>query len=138
MKMKESRAKEYSDHFDHMESVLKGLPEWPGDEAKRQADLQGIKGCVEEALNVARMLLKDLGHELADDEQNLVTLQEEFILTDDMMDRMREALSLREQIAAGELELDGVMLMERIEHVKMTLLELIELFKEVIEDHLAD
>jgi uncharacterized protein YutE (UPF0331/DUF86 family) len=136
--MKESRAKEYADHFDHMEITLKGLPEWPSDEAKRQADLQGIKAGVDEALNVARMLLKDLGHEMADDEQNLATLQEEFILTDEMMDRMRVALSLREQIAAGALELDGVMLMERIEHVKMTLLELIDLFKEVIEDHLAD
>ncbi len=136
--MKEARAKEYADHFEHMESTLRGLPEWPSDEVRRQADLQSIRACADEALNVARMLLKDLGHELADDEQNLVTLQEEFVLTDEMMDRMRAALAFRDRILSGTLELDGVMLMESIEHVKMTLLELMDLFKEVIEDYLAD
>jgi len=84
------------------------------------------------------MILKDLGHELAEDEQNLVTLQDELIITDAMMDRMRVAITFRDQLLAGPTELDGVILMEKIEHVKFTLLELMDLFKEVIEDYLAD
>jgi uncharacterized protein YutE (UPF0331/DUF86 family) len=136
--MKEARAKEYADHFEHMESTLKGLPEWPSDETKRAADLQNIHACVDESLNLARMILKDLGHELAEDEQNLVTLQDELILTDAMVDRMRAAIAFRDQLLSGSIDLDGVMLMEKIEHVKLTLLELMDLFKEVIEDYLAD
>lgn len=135
---KEARIKEYTDHFEHIKSTLKGLPEWPSDEVRRQANLQRIRACMDEALNIARMLLKDLGHELGDDEQNLVTLQEEFVFTDAMMDQMREVIAFRDQTLTGSLELDGVMLMERIEHVKMTLLELMDLFIEVIEDYLAD
>ena len=136
--MKEARAKEYADHFEHMESTLKVLPEWPSDEVKREADIQSIRACVDESLNLARMILKDLGHELAEDEQNLVTLQDELIITDAMMDRMRVAITFRDQLLAGPTELDGVILMEKIEHVKFTLLELMDLFKEVIEDYLAD
>jgi uncharacterized protein YutE (UPF0331/DUF86 family) len=136
--MKEARAKEYADHFEHMESTLKGLPEWPSDEVKRQADLQSIHACVDESLNLARMILKDLGHELEEDEQNLVTLQDELILTDAMMDRMRAAIAFRDQLLSGSTELDGVILMEKIEHVKYTLLELMDLFKEVLEDYLVD
>jgi len=136
--MKEARAKEYADHFEHMESTLKVLPEWPSDEVKREADIQSIRACVDESLNLARMILKDLGHELAEDEQNLVTLQDELIITDAMMDRMSLAIAFRDQLLAAPTELDGVILMEKIEHVKFTLLELMELFKEVIEDYLAD
>ena len=136
--MKETRAKEYADHFEHMEITLKGLPEWPSSSAIRQADLEIIHSCIDEALNVARMILKDLGHELADDKQNMETLQEEFILTDAMMDRMSEALAFKDLTISGALGLDGIILMEKIEHVKFTLIELMDLFKEVIEDDLAD
>jgi uncharacterized protein YutE (UPF0331/DUF86 family) len=136
--MKEARAKEYADHFEHMESTLKELPEWPSDETRRQADIQSIHACVDESLNLARMILKDLGHELAEDEQNLVTLQDELIITDSMMDRMRATIAFRDQLLSSSAEFDGVILMEKIEHVKFTLLELMELFKEVIEDYLAD
>ncbi len=87
---------------------------------------------------MARMLLKDLGHELGDDEQNLTTLQDEFILTDAMMDRMRAAIAFRDQTLSGSVVLEGVVLTEKIEHVKYTLLELMDLFKEVLEDDLAD
>jgi uncharacterized protein YutE (UPF0331/DUF86 family) len=93
---------------------------------------------VDESLNLARMILKDLGHELAEDEQNLVTLQDELIITDSMMDRMRATIAFRDQLLSSSAEFDGVILMEKIEHVKFTLLELMELFKEVIEDYLAD
>jgi uncharacterized protein YutE (UPF0331/DUF86 family) len=55
-----------------------------------------------------------------------------------MMDRMRAAIAFRDQLLSSSAELDGVILMEKIEHVKFTLLELMELFKEVIEDYLAD
>jgi hypothetical protein len=41
-------------------------------------------------------------------------------------------------LLAVPTELDGVILMEKIEHVKFTLLELMDLFKEVVEDYLAD
>ena len=87
--MKESRAKEYTDHFEHIESNLKGLPEWPSNPAVRQADLEIIHSCIDESLNVARMILKDLGHELADDKQNMETLQEEFI---ELMDLFKEVV----------------------------------------------
>ena len=136
--MKEARAKEYAEHFEHMESTLKGLPEWPADEIRRQADLTGIHACVDEALNVSRMLLKDMGHELADDEQNLATLQEEYILTDALMDQMKAAIAFRDQILSGSVDLDGVTLTEKIEQVKYALIELMDLFKEVLEDDLAD
>jgi len=136
--MKETRAKEYADHFEHIEATLKGLPEWPSDPVVRQSDLAIIHSCIDESLNISRMILKDLGHELADDEQNMETLQEEFILTDAMMDRMSEALAFRDLTNSGAPDLDGVILMEKIEHVKFTLLELMNLFKEVVEDDLAD
>lgn len=136
--MKEARAKEYAEHFEHMESTLKGLPEWPTDDVKRQADLDSIHSCVDESLNMSKMLLKDLGHELSDDEQNLITMHEELILTDALMDRMKEAIAFRDQILVGTVDLEGVVLMERIERIKMTLIELMDLFKEVLEDDLAD
>jgi uncharacterized protein YutE (UPF0331/DUF86 family) len=136
--MKEARAKEYAEHFEHMESTLKAMPQWPADEVRRQGDLYAIHACVDESLNMAKMLLKDLGHELSDDEQNLMTLQEEFILTDAQMDRMREAIAFRDQILMGKVDLNGVLLTEKIEHVKSALIELMDLFKEVLEDDLAD
>jgi len=136
--MKEARAKEYAEHFEHMESTLKGIPEWPADEVRRQADLYAIHACVDESFNMSKMLLKDLGHELSDDEQNLLSLQEEFILTDAQMDHMKEAIVFRDQILFGTVDLNGVLLTEKIEHVKSTLMELMDLFKEVLEDDLAD
>ncbi|MDD1743105.1 MAG: hypothetical protein LUO85_00595 [Methanomassiliicoccales archaeon] len=136
--MKDARAEEYKEHFEHMESTLKGLPEWPADDVRRQADLAMIHAAVDESLNMSRMLLKDLGHELGDDEANLVTLQDEFILTDAMMDKLRAAIAFRDQTLSESVELDGVILTEKIEQVKYTLLELMDLFKEVLEDDLAD
>ena len=44
--MKATRAKEYADHFEHMESSLKGLPEWPSSPVVRQADLEIIHACI--------------------------------------------------------------------------------------------
>jgi uncharacterized protein YutE (UPF0331/DUF86 family) len=136
--MKEARAKEYADHFEHMESTLRTIPQWPADEVIRQGDLNSIHACVDESLNMSKMLLKDLGHELSDDEQNLMTLHEEFILTDAQMDRMKDAIAFRDQILSGTVDLNGVMFTEKIEHVKSILTELMDLFKEVLEDDLAD
>jgi hypothetical protein len=54
------------------------------------------------------------------------------------MDRMKDAIAFRDQIISGTVDLNGVMFTEKIEHVKSILTELMDLFKEVLEDDLAD
>jgi uncharacterized protein YutE (UPF0331/DUF86 family) len=122
--MEQERVRLYEEKRRYIEDTLSSVPKWVGGDLEKDEDLNAVHNAIDASLELARMILKDIGHEISSDEENIEALTEEDIIEAPLAERLKRIAALRKDLvdnAAGTP--CCITLMRELEQVKSSLLE---------------
>ena len=136
--MNRERAKEYDAILDQISDTLDDMPKWTTSEARRREVFKHVHDSIDGVTELSAMLLKDLGQEVGNEEDDLLALEEQGVLEEELVERIRKAYALRDQIRAENVQMDGVTLMEALEQAKFTVSDFCNVVDEVVDEQVEE
>jgi uncharacterized protein YutE (UPF0331/DUF86 family) len=125
--MDHERVRLYEEKKRYIEDTLRNVPRWLGEQAEKDEDLNPVHNAIDASLDLARMILKDIGRDASSDEDNIEALKEEDIIEAPLAERLIRIAALRKDLLD---EATGtaccITLMRELERVKSSMLEFLD------------
>lgn len=132
LRLKPERLIRYREKMDHIVRSLESIPDEPKGELEICGIFYKLHTSIDSAMDLAAMLLRDLGRKVEDDYKNIGSLEETGALKPDLAQKLRKCNGLRNYLVHRYDRLDEKLALDSVDDVKKTLYE----FVEIVEGYL--
>ncbi|MFX1572833.1 MAG: DUF86 domain-containing protein [Promethearchaeota archaeon] len=132
--MDELRIKRYRDKIQHIFVYIQDLPLEPKNELEKRGVLYSLQTSIEAMVDLIAMLVKDLGIQVKDDNQNISEIVKSRNVNPELGEELKKANGLRNIIVHRYNEIDEKLILDSIEEIKNLLIRWIEIIEEVINE----
>lgn len=132
--MDELRSKRYKDKIQHIFDYIQDLPLIPKNELEKRGIFYSLQTSIEAMVDLIAMLVKDLGIQVKDDNNNINEIIRIKKLNPELGEKLSQANGLRNIIVHRYNAVDDQIILDSVQEVKDLLLKWVR----IIEDSLND
>lgn len=132
--MDELRSKRYKDKIQHIFDYIQDLPLIPKNELEKRGIFYSLQTSIEAMVDLIAMLVKDLGIQVKDDNNNINEIIKIKKLNPELGEKLSQANGLRNIIVHRYNAVDDQIILDSVQEVKDLLLKWVR----IIEDSLND
>jgi len=132
--MDELRDKRYKDKIQHIFDYIQDLPLIPKNELEKRGIFYSLQTSIEAMVDLTAMLVKDLGIQVKDDNNNINEIIRIKKLNPELGEKLSQANGLRNIIVHRYNAVDDQIILDSVQEVKDLLLKWVR----IIEDSLND
>ncbi len=132
--MDELRSKRYKDKIQHIFDYFQDLPLIPKNELEKRGIFYSLQTSIEAMVDLIAMLVKDLGIQVKDDNDNIDEIIKIKKLNPELGEKLSQANGLRNIIVHRYNVVDDQIILDSVQEVKDLLLKWVR----IIEDSLND
>ena len=132
--MDELRVKRYRDKIQHIFEYIQDLPLEPKNELEKRGIFYSLQTSIEALIDLIAMLVKDLGIQVKDDNQNISEIVKSRNVNPELGEGLKKANGLRNIIVHHYNEIDEKLILDSIKEIKVLLIKWIEIIEEAINE----
>ncbi len=132
--MEKLRTERYKQKMNFIIDKLKSIPESIKTEVEINAMLYCVQVAIDAMMDIAAMLIKDIGNNVSDDYHNITTLEKEKIISSSLSDKLKRFNGLRNAIVHKYNTFEEESVLDNLDEIK----ESIENFLEIVEEKIND
>jgi uncharacterized protein YutE (UPF0331/DUF86 family) len=132
--MDELRSKRYQDKIQHIFDYIQELPLEPKNELEKRGIFYSLQTSIEATVDLIAMLVKDLGIQVKDDNNNISEIVRIRRLNPELGEQLKKANGLRNIIVHRYNEIDDKLILDSIQEVKDLLLHWIKIIEESLNE----
>ncbi len=135
MELSDERKNRYSSKIGYIIEKMYSLPDNPAelDELGIEGVLYRVHTSIEAAVDLAAMLVRDIGFDVGDDYDNIDILKEKKIIEAELAEELKRLNGLRNAIVHKYGSVDTKLILQSLESIK----EILRRFIDIIEGELA-
>lgn len=131
--MRRTRLARYKEKSDYIVTTIESIPDTLESDIEKSATDYKLHTSIEAAMDIIAMLIKDLGKDVGDDYANIQSLEGAKAITPKLAERLRRCNGLRNYLVHRYNGLDEDIVLDSIEEVKRTLLELLGVSERLVD-----
>ena len=131
--MKEKRVIRYKDKIDFIVSSMESIPEEPKGDLEISGVFYKLHTSIEAAMDLAAMVLKDLGKKIEDDYTNIESLEGSGIITEELAGKLKKCNGFRNYLVHRYNKVDDEIALSSAGEVKKTLYDFVEVVERFLK-----
>lgn len=124
----------YKEKIDFITTSLQTIPEVPESDIEISASFYKLHTSIESAMDLAAMLLKDIGRKVEDDYTNIELLEELEIIDNNLAEKLKKCNGLRNYFVHRYNKVDVLLVINSIEEIRENLYNFIEVIEQMIDE----
>ena len=132
--MDELRNKRYKDKIQHIFDYVQDLPLKPKNELEKRGIFYSLQTSIEAMVDLIAMLVKDLGIQVKDDNDNINEIIKIKKLNPELGKKLSQANGLRNIIVHRYNAVDDQIILDSVQEVKDLLLKWVRIIEEFLND----
>lgn len=128
------RLERYREKIEYIIEALDQIPEKPASPIEVSGVFYNLLTSIESAMDIAAMLVKDLGRRVEDDYSNIETLQELGVLDKKLSESLKRCNGLRNWLVHRYNRVDEELVLNSVGEVRDTLIKFIEKVEGVLNE----
>ncbi|TES98794.1 MAG: DUF86 domain-containing protein [Promethearchaeota archaeon] len=132
--MDELRNKRYKDKIQHIFDYIQDLPLIPKNELEKRGIFYSLQTSIEAMVDLIAMLVKDLGIQVKDDNNNINEIIRIKKLNPELGEKLSQANGLRNIIVHRYNAVDDQIILDSVQEVKDLLLKWVRIIEESLND----
>ena len=132
--MDELRNKRYKDKIQHIFDYIQNLPLKPKNELEKRGIFYSLQTSIEAMVDLIAMLVKDLGIQVKDDNDNINEIIKIKKLNPELGKKLSQANGLRNIIVHRYNAVDDQIILDSVQEVKDLLLKWVRIIEEFLND----
>jgi uncharacterized protein YutE (UPF0331/DUF86 family) len=132
------RIERYREKIEYIVEAFDQIPDKPEEPIEISGTFYNLHTAIEAAMDIAAMLVKDLGKRVEDDYTNIETLSDTGIIDESLSDLLKMCNGLRNWIVHRYNRIDTNLVLESIDEVRDTLFRFIERVEDVLDELESD
>lgn len=132
--MDELRIKRYRDKINHIVDYIKDLPIEPKNELEKRGIFYSLQTSIEAMIDLIAMLVKDLGIQVKDDNNNINEIIRIKKLNPELGEKLKKANGLRNIIVHRYNDVDEQIILDSVQEVKDLLLNWVKIIEDILNE----
>jgi len=132
--MDELRNKRYKDKIQHIFDYIQNLPLKPKNELEKRGIFYSLQTSIEAMVDLIAMLVKDLGTQVKDDNDNINEIIKIKKLNPELGKKLSQANGLRNIIVHRYNAVDDQIILDSVQEVKDLLLKWVRIVEDILND----
>jgi len=132
--MDELRSKCYKDKIQHIFDYIQDLPLIPNNELEKRGIYYSLQTSIEATVDLIAMLVKDLGIQVKDDNNNINEIIKIKKLKPELGEKLKKANGLRNIIVHRYNDIDDQTILESVQEVKALLLDWVKIVEDTLDE----